>query len=145
MDKSGFSGSRIQLINGCFLLLSFIALRIIYGGFIVRTHPSPGSVPPASESDPKPTDPRSKSPLSSSGLCSKSVTRCRSPYHCITRAVTRFCNRSIGSGTSIVRRFPPSRISDDWVRMIAILKGFKKRMSGSEAKSEPQVSHRKLE
>jgi hypothetical protein len=38
MDKTGFSGSRIQLINGVLLLASFTALRIIYGGYIVRTY-----------------------------------------------------------------------------------------------------------
>jgi hypothetical protein len=37
MDKTGLSGSRVQLINGIFLIASFTALRIVYGGFIVRT------------------------------------------------------------------------------------------------------------
>ena len=36
MDKSGFSGSRLQTINGVFLLISFIGLRIVFGGYIVR-------------------------------------------------------------------------------------------------------------
>lgn len=36
MDKSSFSGSRLQMINGIFLLASFIALRIVFGGYIVR-------------------------------------------------------------------------------------------------------------
>jgi len=34
MDKSGFSGSRLQTINGVFLLASFTALRIVFGGYI---------------------------------------------------------------------------------------------------------------
>lgn len=36
MDKSGFNGSRLQKINGVFLLASFTALRIVYGGYVVR-------------------------------------------------------------------------------------------------------------
>ena len=38
MDKSGLAGSRLQMINGVFLLASFIGLRIVFGGYIVR-HP----------------------------------------------------------------------------------------------------------
>jgi len=34
MDKSGFSGSRLQTINGVFLLASFFGLRIVYGSYI---------------------------------------------------------------------------------------------------------------
>ena len=36
MDKSGFSGSTLQTINGVFLLASFTALRIVFGGYVVR-------------------------------------------------------------------------------------------------------------
>ncbi|KAF9792113.1 DUF887-domain-containing protein [Thelephora terrestris] len=100
MDKSGFSGSRIQLINGCFLLLSFIALRIIYGGFI-------------------------------SFEFFRTVLQVRNE---VPLAVSLY----YACGNAVLQ-------SLNWIWMIAILKGFKKRMSGSEAKSEPQVSHRKLE
>jgi len=34
MDKSGLAGSRLQTINGVFLLASFIGLRIVFGGYI---------------------------------------------------------------------------------------------------------------
>jgi len=34
MDKSGFSGSRVQTVNGVLLLATFIGLRIVFGGYI---------------------------------------------------------------------------------------------------------------
>jgi len=34
MDKSGFSGSRLQTVNGVLLLASFTGLRIVFGGYI---------------------------------------------------------------------------------------------------------------
>lgn len=36
MDKTGRTGTRAQLINGGFLLGSFLFIRIVYGGYIVR-------------------------------------------------------------------------------------------------------------
>ncbi|KAF4615285.1 hypothetical protein D9613_002658 [Agrocybe pediades] len=37
LDKTGRTGTRTQLINGFFLLGSFFFVRIVYGGYIVRT------------------------------------------------------------------------------------------------------------
>ncbi|EIE80770.1 hypothetical protein RO3G_05475 [Rhizopus delemar RA 99-880] len=34
MDKIGWTGSRIQLVNGVFLLLTFFGARILFGTFM---------------------------------------------------------------------------------------------------------------
>jgi hypothetical protein len=100
MDKSGLSGSKIQLINGVCLAVSFTALRIVYGGFITFEFSRTilqvrDEVPPA---------------VSLYYVCGNVVLQCL-----------------------------------NWIWLFAILKGFRKRLSGSDAKPQAQGSHRKTE
>jgi len=39
LDKTGRTGSRIQLVNGLLLLSTFFGVRLVYGSMLVRTVP----------------------------------------------------------------------------------------------------------
>ena len=36
LDKTGRTGSALQLVNGVFLILAFFGVRLVYGGLVVR-------------------------------------------------------------------------------------------------------------
>jgi hypothetical protein len=36
LDKTGRTGSTTQLVNGVFLLVTFLGVRLVYGGLLVR-------------------------------------------------------------------------------------------------------------